>query len=84
MEKNIAIIVPGQGEEAVIHDLRIKSGTTVRETIKALGIENPQDFVLELEDKGEYSTLHGNENLYERVGDGQKLSLVPDKVVVAA
>lgn len=83
MEKNIAVIVPGQGEEAVIHDLRVKPGTTVREAIKACGVDTPQDFVLEYGKGDEQVTLQGNDNLYEKVKDGAKLSLVPDKVVVA-
>lgn len=79
MEKDVALLMPGQGEERTIHDIPLAPGTTVLEAIRQTGIENPNHFLVE---DREGQKFVGGENFYNRAVAGQKYFIVPDEARV--
>ncbi|MFC1865142.1 hypothetical protein ACFLYB_00300 [Chloroflexota bacterium] len=66
MDKNIAVVVAGsQGQE--IKDLALKPGTSARDILQTLGLDN---YVIS---KGDGNIFGPRDNVYEKVEDGEKL-----------
>ena len=67
MEKNIAIIVAGAQGSSEIKDLSIKPGTAARDILGTLGLDG---YVIS---KADGKFFNPQDNVYERVEDGEKL-----------
>ena len=65
MDKRIAIVIAGAQQE--IKDLTIKPGTTARDILRSLQLER---YVIS---KGDGKIFGPHDNVYEVVGDGEKL-----------
>ena len=72
MRKDVAILVPGTGDEREICDLSIQPGTTAAEVLKAMELD-PAKFQLQLQREGQFQPLSGSDNVYGAVEDGEKL-----------
>ncbi len=79
MDKNVAILAPGQGEERILHDVTLRPGTTVLEAVRATGTSNPNHFFLEDEQGDRFVS---GQNLYEVAQSGAKYFLVQDQARV--
>jgi len=64
--KRIAVIVVGSGQ---IHDLTINPGTTAREILREIGLED-----YNLSKQNESHPFGLDENVYVEVQDGEKLN----------
>jgi hypothetical protein len=64
--KRIAVIVVGSGQ---IHDLTINPGTTAREVLREIGLED-----CNLSRQNEAHPFGLDENVYAAVQDGEKLN----------
>ena len=74
--KNISIVVAGSGE---IRDLEIAPGVTVTEVLNEAGLQGYQ-----LSHKGNDKPLESGANLYDLVGDNEKLFATPEDVSVGS
>ncbi len=81
MDKNITILVPGQGEERELHDMAIRPGNTVLEALRQAGIQHPNQFILE---DGSGNQFVAGQNFYDVAQNGEKYYAVQDRARVGA
>jgi hypothetical protein len=81
MRKDVAVLVPGTGDEREICDLSIQPGTTAAEVLKAMELD-PAKFQLQLQREGRFQSLSGSDNIYGAVETGEKLFCVPKDMTV--
>ena len=81
MEKVINVVVPGADETAQLNEVVVYPGNTVRDMLHPLG-KDPNDWTVYIRTEQGDETLSAEEDLYERIGDGQKVFLETAKMVV--
>ncbi len=79
--KHVVLVVPGAGDAAEARDAEISAGVTAAEVLQAAGM-NPQNWQLQVKQGNGFISLSAQDDLYQRVQNGDKLFAAPTDIVV--
>jgi hypothetical protein len=72
MEKTIWLVIPGTGDEHEAREATISPGTTAADLLREAG-KDPQQWQLRLQREGGFVELSGQDDVYEKAKEGEKV-----------
>jgi hypothetical protein len=79
--KRVTLVVPGAGDAAEARDAEISPGVTAVEVLRAADMD-PQEWQLQVKQGNGSISLSAQDDLYQRVQNGDKVFAVPKTMTV--